>query len=192
MGHRKGDPRPDEQVQIDPEDLKRFITAAHTRSKTQKCDMSDPDAVAARYDWYVQSCIDNNLRPGVAGLASAFGYSRDWLKEMEKGNVKSVPRESVDMLKRAWGMLEDLLEQYMLTGKIHPAPGCFFMKNHFGYKDETETVIIKRDPYETGDPQEIAQRYLSGMAPALDAPQENAREAPVVETVVVDQTGTVE
>lgn len=193
MGHRKGDPRPDEQVHIEPEELESFILAAYGRSKMPKCDMSDPVAVAERYDWYVQSCITNNSRPGVAGLASAFGYERKYFLRMKDGEVKSVPEESRDTLKRAWIMFEDLLEQYMLTGKINPIPGIFLLKNNHGYKDQSEQVIIKRDPYESGNPEEIARRYLSGMAPALDAPPEIARtDAPLVETVVVDQTGTVE
>lgn len=90
-------------------------------------------------------------------------------------------------------MLTALMEEYMMTGKINPVPAIFLLKNNHGYKDQTETVVVKQDPYETGNPEEIARKYLSGMAPALDLPQENARDdAPVVETVVVDQSGTVE
>lgn len=190
MGHRKGDPRPDEQVQIEPGELESFVLSAYDRSKQPKCDMSDPQAVADRYDWYIQMCIRENLRPGVAGLASAFGYSRDWLLQMKNGLVKSVPEASVDTLKRAWLMFEDLMEQYMLTGKINPIPGIFLLKNNHGYKDQTESVIIKKDPYESGNPEEIARKYLAGMPPALDVPA--PENAPIVETVVVDQTGTVE
>lgn len=91
-------------------------------------------------------------------------------------------------------MLNAAMEQYMAVGRINPVSGIFLLKNNHGYRDQSEQVVIRRDPYETGDPEEIARRYLAGMPAALDAP-ENARSqenAPVVETVVVDQTGRVE
>jgi hypothetical protein len=89
-------------------------------------------------------------------------------------------------------MLESLMEQYMSTGKINPVSGIFLLKNNHGYKDQTESVVIKKDPYESGDPEEIARRYLAGVAPALPESRPVAQDAPVVETVVVDRTGTVE
>ncbi len=192
MGHRKGDPRPDQVPQLEPEELENIILAAYDRSKMPRCDMSDPDAVAERYDWYIQSCVRNNLRPGVAGLASAYGVSREWLLRMKNGTIKSIPEASVLTLKRAWALFEDLMEQYMSTGKINPVSGIFLMKNNHGYKDQTESVVIKKDPYETGDPEEIARRYLAGVAPTLPEPRQAAESAPVVETVVIDQTGKVE
>jgi len=193
MGHRKGDPRPEQRLQASPDEISRMVSSAYQRFKMPRCDMSDPDAVAARYDEYVQNCIDTGTKPDVAGMASAFGYGRVWLTKMKDGEVKSVPEEVVITLKRAWAMLEDLMNQYMTDGKIIPVVGIFLLKNNHQYRDQTETVVIKQDPYESGDPQEIARKYLSGMAPALDVPQENARtDAPIVETVVVDQSGTVE
>lgn len=192
MGHRKGDPRPDQQISLTPEENASIISAMHGLAKQPRCNMSDPDAVAERYDWYVDYCIENGLRPSVASLALAYGYDRTYLLKMKDGGVKSVPEASVNTLKRAWDMLTALMEEYMLTGKINPVPGIFLLKNNHGYKDQTETVVVKKDPYETGDPEEIARRYLAGMAPALDAPNEEIQDKPVVETVVVDQTGTVE
>ena len=111
---------------------------------------------------------------------------------MKNGTIKSIPEESVLTLKRAWALFEDLMEQYMTTGKINPVSGIFLMKNNHGYKDQTESVVIKKDPYETGDPEEIARRYLAGVAPTLPEPRQAAESAPVVETVVIDQTGKVE
>lgn len=193
MGHRKGDPRPDQQIQLTPEENADILTRMYGLAKQPKCDMSDPDAVADRYDWYVDYCISHGLRPSVASMALAYGYDRVTLLRMKDGVIKSVPEASCNTLKRAWDMLTALMEEYMLTGKINPVPGIFLLKNNHGYKDQTETVVVKQDPYESGDPEEIARKYLSGMAPCIDAPQEIARtDAPIVETVVIDQTGTVE
>lgn len=192
MGHRKGDPRPDQVPQLEPDELASFVRAAYERSKMPRCDMKDPDAVAERYNWYIESCIQNNSRPGVAGLASAYGYDRKHLLRMKDGEIKSIPADVCDTLKRIWSMFEDLMEQYSITGKINPVTSIFMFKNNFNYKDQSESVIIKKDPYESGDPEEIARRYLAGVAPALPESCQVAQDAPVVETVVVDRTGTVE
>ena len=193
MGHRKGDPRPDEQVNAPPGVISRTVALMYGIMKQPKCDMQDPEAVAERYDWYVGYCVENDLKPTVAGMALAYGYERTYLLRMKDGVVKSVPEESSNTLKRAWEMLTALMEEYMVNGHINPIPGIFLLKNNHGYKDQSEQVIIKKDPYESGNPEEIARRYLSGMAPALDVPQDSARaDAPLVETVVIDQTGTVE
>jgi hypothetical protein len=193
MGHRKGDPRPDEQVNAPPGEIARTVALMYGVMKQPKCNMADPAAVAERYDWYVGYCIENDLKPTVAGMALAYGYTREWLLRCKDGVVKSVPEDSILTLKRAWDMLTALMEEYMVNGHINPIPGIFLLKNNHGYRDQSEQVIIKRDPYEAGDPEEIARRYLAGMPAAL--PQESApvqENAPVVETVVVDQTGRVE
>ena len=192
MGHRKGDPRPDQQLQISPEELALIISANHLMTKMPRCDMTDPNAIAERYDWYVQCCIDNSLRPGIATMANAFGNDRGHLWRIKEGQVKSIPEDACDMLKRAWMAHEAILEQYAETGKINPVTAIFMLKNHFGYKDQTESVIVRKDPYETGDPEEIARRRLAGMAPALDVPRDSARDVPIVETRIVDQDGKVE
>ena len=192
MGHRKGDPRPDQQIRAEPGENARDVTLLYQMFKQPKCNMSDPDAVADRYDWFMDFCAQNDFRPTVAGMALAYGYSRDWLLQMKDGGVKSVPQESVDTLKRAWDMLTAAMEQYMATGHINPVSGIFLLKNNHGYKDQTETVVVKKDPYEGGDPEEIARRYLAGVAPGLPDALPVAENAPIVETVVVDQSGTVE
>lgn len=193
MGHRKGDPRPDEQVQVEPGMNTLMVQRARTLSSRGRCNMTDPDAVAERYEWFLDMCESLDIRPTVEGLQSAYGYSRQNLRSIVEGDVKSVPEASIVTLKRAWNDMNWIMSQYSVNGHLNPAIACFMLKNHFGYKDETETIIVKKDPYESGNPEEIARKYLSGMAPALDVPQENARaDVPLVETVVVDQTGTVE
>ena len=189
MGHRKGDPRPEQRIQAEPGEIARLVANAYARFKMPRCNMKDPIAVAERYDEYIQHCIDTDTKPDVSGLANAYGYDRSWLLQMKNGDVKNIPEESVITLKRVWSMLEDLMAQYMEDGKIIPVVGIFLLKNNHGFKDQTEQVIVRKDPYDTGNPEEIARKYLSGVAPAIDAPQENA---PIVETVVIDQTGTVE
>lgn len=196
MGHRKGDPRPDEQVNAPPGTYANVVRLAMTYQSRGKCDLTNPDAVIDRYNWYMSMCIEYDDKPSVAGMALAFGYNRKHLLRVKNGEIKSVPSEVCDTLKGAWDALEYALNKYMLDGRINPIPAIFLAKNNFEYKDQTESVIIKQDPYESGNPEEIARKYLEGMGAGLPEPAENApgirENAPVVETVVVDQTGKVE
>lgn len=193
MGHRKGDPRPDQVPQVEPGENARMVRFSMELWKQPKCDMSDMMAVYQRCVWFLEFCASQDMRPTVEGLALAMGYSRDQLLNIKDGNVKSVPTDVTDTLKRTWQMMNQNMTQYMVDGHLNPATAIFLLKNNYGYKDVVETVVAKKDPYETGNPEEIARKYLQGAAPSIEAPQENARtDAPLVETVVVDQTGTVE
>lgn len=193
MGHRKGDPRPDEQVNAPPGENARRVRIARVLMSKPRFDATNQESVSDRFLWYLDVCEQFDDRPTVEGFALASGYSREHLRRMKDGEVKAIPEDVRLTLKRVWDMLNQMMTQYMVDGHLNPVTAIFLLKNNFGYKDQTESVIIKKDPYETGNPEEIARRYLSGMAPALDAPPEIARtDAPLVETVVVDQTGTVE
>lgn len=192
MGHRNGDPRPDQQVNAPPGENARRVRIARVLMSKERVDTSSVEAVTERFLWYLDVCEQFDDRPTVEGFALATGYDRVSIRRIKDGEVKSVPEEVRTTLKRVWDMLNQMMTQYMVDGHLNPVTAIFLLKNNFGYRDQTETVVVKKDPYETGDPEDIARKYLSGMAPALDAPQENAREAPIVETVVIDQSGTVE
>lgn len=193
MGHRKGDPRPDEQVNAPPGENARRVRIARVLMSQPRFDTSSVDSVNERFLWYLDVCEQFDDRPTVEGFALASGYCRDHLRRIKDGEVKAVPEEVCRSLKRVWDMLNQMMTQYMVDGHLNPVTAIFLLKNNFGYKDQTETVIVKKDPYESGNPEDIARKYLAGMAPALEPPPESARtDAPIVETVVVDQTGTVE
>ena len=191
-GHKPGVPRPDEQVNAPPGENARRVRIARVLMSKPRFDLSSADSISERFLWYLGVCEEFDDRPTVEGFALASGYTRVWLWKVLHGEVKSVPAESINTLKRIWDMLNQMMTQYMVDGHLNPVTAIFLLKNNFGYRDQTETVVVKKDPYESGDPEEIARRYLSGMAPALDAPKEIAPDKPVVETVVVDQSGTVE
>ena len=193
MGHRKGDPRPDQQETAPPGENARRVRIARVLMSQPRFDSSSQESVSDRFMWYLDVCEQFDDRPTVEGFALASGYSREHLRRMKDGDVKGVPEDVRLTLKRVWDMLNQIMAQYMIDGHLNPVTAIFLLKNNFGYRDQSEQVIIKRDPYETGDPEEIARRYLDGMPASL--PQKSApgqENAPVVETVVVDQTGRVE
>jgi len=193
MGHRKGDPRPDSEVQATPDEIQRAIRFQRILDEQPVIDRTDDVAISERYMWYLGVCEEHCIKPTVEGLASSMGVDRVTLRRWKDGEVKSVPESVRLILKRAWAGLNNLLIMYTNEGKLNPIPAIVQLKNNFGYKDQTETVVIKKDPYDSSSLEEIARRYLYGMAPGLAAPPEIAPEnKPLIETVVIDQTGTVE
>lgn len=192
MGHRKGDPRPDEQVNAPPGENARRVRIMRELMRPDPVSGQNSEEVNDRYMWYLDKCEEFDDRPTVEGFALAMGYDRVTLRRWKDGEVKSIPDDVRLTLKRIWNGLNHIMAQYMVDGHLNPVTAIFLLKNNFAYKDQTESVIIKQDPYESGDPEEIARRYLAGVAPTLPEPRQAAESAPVVETVVIDQTGKVE
>lgn len=101
---------------------------------------STDEEIEQRIDLYFQFCLENDLRPGVEGLALALGVSRKALWDWQQGNTwnNSKRRELITQAKQVIAMLT---EQMGLSGKLNPVSYIFTMKNHFSYVDKTELEI---------------------------------------------------
>ena len=61
--------------------------------------------------------------------------------------------------------MEEMMEDYMLNGKINPVSGIFLMKNNFGYTDKSEVVLTPNSPLEEDVPLEVLQqKYIDNIA----------------------------
>lgn len=133
-------------------------------------DMHNPDEVNKRIGEYFMLYAKYNMRPTVSGMAIALnGMSRQTLsaivhdKPLGSNNAKSsLPTLITDQLKKAYFLLENLWESYMVNGKVNPVVGIFLGKNNYGYRDQTDYVIAptvkEADDYSFD---EIKSRYLS-------------------------------
>ena len=74
--------------------------------------------------------------------------------------------EQQKSLAREEGFMEEMMEGYMLNGKINPVSGIFLMKNNFGYTDKSEVVLTPNNPFgeNTASPEELQQKYLTDTA----------------------------
>jgi len=89
---------------------------------------------------YFELCIRNDMKPSIAGLALALGCARTSLFDYISG-VKKIPLDNQKVLIKYNGVLNALIEDYMLNGKVNPVAGIFVAKNNFGYKDAQEFVV---------------------------------------------------
>lgn len=153
---------------VDPGDNTRIVQTNMRFFDMPKIDLHDPEAVRERLGEYFQIYAEADLKPTVAGMASALGVNRQRLWEIKTGAAvggttkQSLPSETLDLIKKAYDILEMSMENYASSGKVNPVISIFMMKNHFGYQDKTEYVLTPNQKQESDyDADEISKRYLT-------------------------------
>jgi len=156
--------RPDRQVILESGDASKFTTHALRLFNLDKVDMSNEKKVAERVNLYFQICAEDDCKPSVEGLACALDIDRSYLYKLRTGQ-QGKNAEVGNILKRAVNMLNMMMSDYMMNGKINPVSGIFLMKNHFGYADKQEIEVTPKNPLgESQNTAEIEQRYIESVA----------------------------
>jgi hypothetical protein len=155
----------------EPGDNTRIVQTNMKFFDMPRVDLHDPEAVHARLCEYFKIYGEADLKPTVAGMAMCLGVDRRRLWEIKTGaavggtTMNDLPRETLDLVKKAYEILETTMENYANAGKINPVMAIFMMKNHFGYQDKTEYVLTPNQKQESDyDADEISKRYLSDSA----------------------------
>jgi hypothetical protein len=158
-------------LQAEPGDNTRIVQVNMQFFDMPKVDLHDPDAVHERLCEYFRIYGEADLKPTVAGMAMCLGVDRRRLWEIKTGATvggttkQNLPPETLDLIKKAYEILETTMENYANAGKINPVMAIFMMKNHFGYQDKTEYVLTPNQKQESDyDAYEISKRYLSDSA----------------------------
>ena len=142
--------RPDKaiacSVHTEPGENTKYILHDMKLSNLPCIDMNNNTAVSSRINQYFTICAEDDIKPSVASLALAFGFSRFVLFDMLNGRNKSITNsESLHTIKKAYDSINSYYEHMMNNGKINPVAGIFLMKNNMGYKDTTDHVITTGD-----------------------------------------------
>ena len=152
----------------EPGDNTRIVQTNMKFFDMPRVDLHDPVAVHERLCEYFKIYGEADLKPTVAGMAMCLGVDRRRLWDIKTGNYanvggyKDLPPETVDLVKKAYEILETTMENYANAGKINPVMAIFMMKNHFGYQDKTEYVLTpNQKPESDYNADEISKRYLS-------------------------------
>lgn len=152
----------------EPGDNTRIVQTNMKFFDMPKVDLYDSEAVRVRLGEYFEIYGEADLKPTVAGMAMCLGVDRRRLWDIKTGNYtnvggyKDLPPETVDLVKKAYDILETSMENYANAGKINPVMAIFMMKNHFGYQDKTEYVLTPNQQQASDyDAEDIRKRYLS-------------------------------
>ena len=136
------------------------------KGKVNLSDLSEVGAAAYRY---LKACEMSGTIPSFALLCAAMGYGRTYIysiMQTRKGPV-------TDFLSVMQTVFAGLLETATVARRCSEAGGIFILKNSGqGYADRADLTVRNSDrasPFdEQRDPEEIAKKYLSGIAGAVE------------------------
>lgn len=126
-------------VKADPGDNALYIRHSLANLGMPPIDISNPKQVEERVWWYFNHCMDDDVKPTVMGLANALGVHRDTIHTWRTGEFREGTHQYI--IQRAYALLEEQWQHYMMNGKINPVAGIFLAKNLFNYRDQQEHVI---------------------------------------------------
>jgi len=155
------------QEYIEPGDNAKYVAFNMKFMNLPKLDFNNVPAVQERIELYFNLCFQNDMKPGVAGLAYSLGVDRKTIWAWKSGQNRSANAALIDTIKKAYAFLEVLWEQYMQNGKISPPNGIFLGKNNFDYRDETQVVVTPNNPLQGMDADTARQRLVEAI-PADD------------------------
>jgi hypothetical protein len=125
---------------VSPGDNSRYLAHAMVVMEQPPIDISNPQEVDARIKWYFGHCVNSDMKPTVNGMCNALGIHRDTLHTWRTGERRKSTHQEIVL--KAYRLLEELWEDYMLNGKVNPVSGIFLAKNMFyGYSDKQELVL---------------------------------------------------
>ena len=143
---------------VEKGDNSRYLRHAMAGLNLPPIDISDGKQVSERLDWYFNHCIEDDMKPTVTGMANCLGIDKTTLWSWRTGECRAATHSP--LIKKAYKLLEELWEGYMLSGKVNPASGIFLGRNHWGYQDKVDIVIKPADSSENDySAEDIAKRY---------------------------------
>lgn len=158
----------DNGLTLEEGDNNKFTSVSLQLLNLPTIDLRDVKAVQGRLNEYFNLMAEKDMKPTIAGVALALGTTRQTLWAIKNnqpmggnGNMPNYPTGVTDLIKKAYLLMENLWENYMVNGKINPVSGIFLGKNNYGYQDKTEYVVTPNVQQDNDyDPEAIRQRYL--------------------------------
>ena len=149
-----GDSVPVERRQQNTNYIKHTIRL----SAMKPIDRRDAEQIRQRTIEYMQSCIDDCMKPNMVGYALALGTDRVGLQRMFTD--RTINASAYAEIDRGMTMIENIMIELMMDSKINPVTAIFLLKNHFSYKD-TSDVNIHAEQVERVNPNELEDKYAS-------------------------------
>ena len=143
---------------VQPGDNSKYLRHALATLNLPPIDIASASQVSERIWWYFNHCAESDMKPTVNGMCNALGIHRDTLHTWRTGEFRADSHQAIIL--KAYRVLEELWEDYMLNGKINPVSGIFLSKNLFyGYADKQEFVLTPNNSISEADAATIAAKY---------------------------------
>ena len=149
-----------------------FAAGDDVTVRAGRVNLDNLEEVAGVARRYLRACERSGSVPLFSALCCALGYSRKHVY----GIMRSRSNKVTDFLSVMQTLFASVLQQVGLSRRCSEAVSIFLLKNSGqGYSDKQELVIDGNrsvDRFSSGDPEEIARKYLAGMPPV----EEDRRE----------------
>ena len=139
---------------LKPGENSRYIRNAMLVSGLPPIDISDEKQVEERIMWYFGHCAERDLKPSMAGLALALGVDATTVTSWRREEYRAATHSPV--IKRAYGIMHALWQDYMQNSKINPVAGVYLGANMFGYQN-TNNITIQQEKHEEEIPKEALE-----------------------------------
>ena len=147
--------------EMSPGENAQFVRHAIASWDLPPIDISDPEQVKERIGLYFDYCAKNDRRPQVVGLCNWLGVTRETLSTWKNGEYRTGTHS--DIIKKAYGIMEEMWTDFMLYGKVNPPTGIFLSKNWFNYKDVADVVVTPNNPMQGLDADTARQRLIEAI-----------------------------
>lgn len=148
----------DNGYMLEQGDTSRFLRHALANRGMPPIDISDAKQVEDRIAWYFNHCVEDDIKPTIGGLCNSLGITRQALNEWKNGNKRK--ETHVDIIKKAYEIMDELWEHYMMNGKINPVTGIYLGKVLYGHIEEQHIVVTPNNPLgDSSDYATIEEKY---------------------------------
>jgi len=134
----------------------KYVVFAERCSEMGYVDLEDEQAVYDRTERYMKLCVQFNMKPSMPSYALALGITVLDLENML--NDRRNNRAAIRAIGRGVSLVEAVLVNAVIDKKLNPVTAIFMLKNHFGYKDQTE-IALRGNVSHTVDKASLESKY---------------------------------
>ena len=128
------------------------------------------DEIEERINYMFDVCVQHELRPTVSMMCLALGHPRQTIWQWQQRDDRRGA-----LIARAKSLLEALMEQWLVTGKINVVGGIFALKATHGWRDVvTFESVEPRRTSASMTPEQIAAAIERDIP--IDIPEPEAAE----------------
>ena len=114
----------------------RHIEHAEGLAMMPRLEVWDPESIGQRTIEYLNKCKEDGVRVNLSAYALSLGTTPDGLNDLVAD--KRLSDETRAAVLKGISMVEAIMIEMMMEQRINPVTGIFLLKNHFGYKDQSE------------------------------------------------------
>lgn len=117
----------------------KYIVFAERCGSFGYCDLTDEVQIIDRTESYLKLCVQFRMLPSIPSYALALGTTAHAIESLLLD--KTANKDAIKAVGRGISMIETIFVNGVVDKKVNPVTAVFMLKNHFGYKDQTEISL---------------------------------------------------